>query len=63
MGRYLLSIKELADVLGRHPSSVHTMIRNGRLPLEVIENMGIRQVRRADVEAFLGCPLDERQAS
>jgi excisionase family DNA binding protein len=56
MARYLLSVSELAPILGRDVSSVHRLIRDGKLPFEVIDSMGVRQVRRSDVEEFLHLP-------
>jgi excisionase family DNA binding protein len=53
---YLLSVSELAKVLNRDASTLHKLIREGRLPFEVIDTMGVRQVRRTDVEAFLRLP-------
>lgn len=53
---YLLTVAELAGVLRRDVSTVHKMIRDGRLPFDVIDSMGVRQVRRADVEEFLRVP-------
>lgn len=63
MAPYLLTIKELAGVLRKDTSTVHRMIREGRLPFEVIESMGVRQVRRVDVEEYVRCPIDLEVAS
>lgn len=60
--RYLLTIRELASVLGKRPETVHRLIRDGKLPFEVIEDMGVRMVRRSDVEEWLRCPIDEAAA-
>lgn len=59
MGRYLLSLRELAAVLGKDVSTVHRLARDCRLPFDVIDSMGVKVVRRVDVEAFLGCPLED----
>lgn len=61
--RHLLSVAELAVVLRRDTSTVQKMIRDGRLPFEVIETMGCRQVRRTDVEDFLHLPAGALEAA
>lgn len=61
--RYLLTIRELSKVLGKRPETVHRLIRDGKLPFEVIEDMGVRMVRRSDVEEWLRCPIEDEAAA
>ena len=56
MVRPLLTVTELAAVLGRSRWTVNRWINEGRLPIEVIDTLGVRQVRRTDVEEFLHLP-------
>lgn len=54
---HLLTVAEVARILRRRPTSVHRIIRSGRLGVEVVDFAGTRHVRRADLEAFLGAPI------
>ena len=54
--RPLLTLSELADILGKSRWTVSRWIAGGTLPFEVIDTLGVRQVRRTDVEAFLHLP-------
>lgn len=54
--RPLLTVSELADVLGKSRWTVNRWIKDGRLPFEVIDTLGVRQVRRTDVEDYLHLP-------
>ena len=54
--RPLLSVAELAEVLGKSRWTVNKYINDGRFPFEVLTDLGVRQVRRTDVEAFLHLP-------
>lgn len=56
MANHLLTLSEAAPILGRDVSTVHRMVREGRFPVEVIDSMGCRQVRRTDLEEFLHLP-------
>lgn len=54
---FLLTIAELAVLLRREPQTVHRMIRDGQLPIDVVVLGGTRHVRRTDAEAFLGAEI------
>lgn len=58
MGPYLLTVAEVARLMGRDVSTVHAWIRDDRFPVEVLDWCGTRVVRRADLEQFLRCEVD-----
>ena len=59
MGRYLIDVAELAQVIGRSKWTVNRMVDAGTLPFQPVEGMAVRHFRRTDVEAWLGQPLEQ----
>lgn len=53
MARYLLTLPEVSRLMGHHKNWAGRLVAKGQFPLEVIEDMGLKQVRRADLESFL----------
>lgn len=60
MARYLLSVAELGRITRKSQQTVRRMIAAGELPFSPVEGVPTLQFRRVDVEAWLGCQLDER---
>ena len=58
---HFLTIPEVARILGRDASTARQWIAKGTWPeeLPIHEWTGRRLVRRVDVEAFSGAPLEE----
>lgn len=56
--RYLVSVAELAVILGKSKWTVNRMVTENRLPFQPVEGLGTRSFRRVDVEAFVGQPVD-----
>ena len=54
--RPLLTVSELAVILGRSRWTVNRWLNSDNPPFEVIKTLGVRQVRRTDVETFLNLP-------
>jgi excisionase family DNA binding protein len=61
--RYLLTVADVAEVLGASKWTVNRMVNEGRLPFQPVEGMGVRHFRRADIETYVGQPivLDDEQ--
>jgi excisionase family DNA binding protein len=49
----ILTLKEAAALLGRHPETVRLMVRRGEAPVPVITIGRRRHMLRADIERFL----------
>jgi excisionase family DNA binding protein len=58
MRRYLVSVAELAALMGTTSRTVNRMATEGRFPFEPVTGMTHRHFRRVDVETYLGQPID-----
>lgn len=63
MGRYLLTVADLAAELGKSHQTINRMVESGALPFEPVAGLKVRHFRRSDVEAWLGAPIDLSAAS
>lgn len=61
--RYLVSVGELAVILGKSKWTVNRMVTEGRLPFQPVEGLGTRAFRRVDVESYVGQAIDLEQVA